>query len=119
MAKSIYIAGPMSGIPEFNFPAFFAAEERLKADGWRAVNPAAKSQEADLYPDAVATGDNKLVIEKGFDFRKCYLWDMEQVIYGDAIYMLKGWQYSPGAVGEHAAAVTMKKHYPEYEIIYE
>jgi hypothetical protein len=44
---------------------------------------------------------------------------MEQVIYGDGIYMLKGWQYSPGAVGEHAAAVTMKKHHPEYEIIYE
>ena len=119
MSKKIYIAGPMSGYPEFNFPAFFTAEEMLRRGGWEPINPAAKSQEANLDKEAFKTGDNKLVIEKGFDFRKCYLWDMEQVIYGDAIYMLKGWQYSPGAVGEHAAAVTMKKHHPEYEIIYE
>lgn len=109
----------MSGYPEFNFPAFFAAEAMLSRAGWKVVNPAAKSQEAELDAEAFVTGDNLKVIEKGFDFRKCYLWDMRQVIYGDAIYMLKGWQYSPGAVGEHAAAVTMKKHYPEYEIIYE
>lgn len=116
--KSIYIAGPMSGYPEFNFPAFFAADEKLKAEGWHVWNPAAKSQEAELDAEAFKTGDNKLVIEKGFDFRKCYLWDVEKVIESDAIYMLPGWQYSPGAVGEHAVAVTMKKHYPEYEIIY-
>jgi len=116
--KSVYIAGPMSGYPEFNFPAFFAAQDKLEADGWKVWNPAAKSQEADLDAEAVKTGDNKLAIAEGFDFRKCYLWDCEKVIYSDAIYMLPGWQYSPGAVGEHAVAVTMKKHYPEYEIIY-
>lgn len=118
MSKKIYIAGPMSGYPEFNFPAFFEAEKYLREGGWEVINPAAKSQEADLDPDAFVTGDNVKVIEKGFDFRKCYLWDMEQVIYADAIHMLPGWQYSPGACGEHAAAVTMKKHYPEYEIYY-
>lgn len=109
----------MSGYPEFNFPAFFAAEEKLKAEGWAVVNPAAKSMEKDLDSEAYITGDNLKVIKEGFDFRACYLWDMEKVIYGDAIYMLKGWQYSPGAIGEHAAAVTMKKHYPEYEIYYQ
>ncbi len=45
--------------------------------------------------------------------------DMEKVIQGDGIYMLNGWEQSPGARGEHAAAVAMKKNYPDYQIIYE
>src|SRR6185369_2894342 len=109
----------MSGYPEFNFPAFFRAAEDLAPYYDVVWNPAAKSIEADLDPEACKTGDNKLVIEKGFNFREAYLWDVQKVIESDAIYMLKGWQYSPGAVGEHAVAVTMKKHYPDYDIIYE
>lgn len=119
MAKSIYIAGPMSGYPEFNFPAFFAADEKLSAEGWKVWNPAAKDQELDLDPEAVTTGDAKLVIERGFDFREAYLWDVSKIIEGDGIYMLKGWQYSPGATGEHAVAVAMKRHYPDFQIMYE
>ena len=29
----IYIAGPMSGLPELNYPAFNAMAERLRAHG--------------------------------------------------------------------------------------
>ena len=114
----IYIAGPMSGYPEFNFPAFFAAEEALKTGGYQVFNPANKDAERELDAEAFKTGDAKLVVERGFDFREAYLWDVSKVIEADAIYMLPGWQYSPGAVGEHAVAVAMKKHYPEYDIIY-
>ncbi|MGK3957871.1 DUF4406 domain-containing protein [Arthrobacter sp. R4] len=39
MAK-LYIAGPMSGLPEYNYPAFHAAEARLKAAGYETLNPA-------------------------------------------------------------------------------
>lgn len=109
----------MSGYPEFNFPAFFRASEYLKPYFDEIFNPAAKSQEAELDAEAVVTGDAKKALAEGFDFRKCYLWDVTKVIEADAIYMLKGWQYSPGACGEHAVAVAMKRHYPEYEIIYE
>lgn len=119
MSKSIYIAGPMSGYPEFNFPAFFAAEEKLREDGWTVWNPAAKDQEGELDEVAYKTGDAKLVIEKGFDFREAYLWDVTKVIQSDGIYMLPGWEYSPGASGEHAVAVALKRHYPDFEIIYE
>lgn len=118
MTKKIYIAGPMSGYPEFNFPAFFMAQDRLEKQGWTVFNPAEKDQEATLDDEAVATGDAKLAIAKGFDFREAYTWDVNKVIESDAIFMLPGWEQSPGARGEHAVAVAMQKHYPEYQIIY-
>lgn len=37
---SIYIAGPMTGLPEFNYPAFHAAEKMLNGIGFHAVSPA-------------------------------------------------------------------------------
>ena len=35
-----YIAGPMTGYEDFNFPAFFAAEATIRASGMNVVNPA-------------------------------------------------------------------------------
>ena len=37
---TIYIAGPMRGIEDFNFPAFDRQEELLEKQGWRVINPA-------------------------------------------------------------------------------
>jgi hypothetical protein len=119
--KTIYIAGPMSGIPEFNFPAFYAAEEFLKDyyDFDKIWNPAKKDIEKELNKEAFAAGDHVKANATGFDFREAYLWDVQKVIESSAIYMLKGWEKSPGAVGEHAVAVACQKHDPSYEIIYE
>lgn len=36
----VYIAGPMSGIPEFNYPAFNTAEGQLFVAGFMPLNPA-------------------------------------------------------------------------------
>lgn len=116
---TLYIAGPMSGYPEFNFPAFFDAQLELERAGFIVFNPASKEQERELDQQAYAVGDHVKAAEEGFNFRECYLWDVSKVIEADGIYMLKGWQYSPGAVGEHAVAVAMKRHYPEYEIYYQ
>lgn len=38
--KRIYIAGPMTGLPELNFPAFHAAAKVLRAQGHHVENPA-------------------------------------------------------------------------------
>ena len=36
----IYIAGPMSGLPDLNYPAFHAMAERLRAKGLHVESPA-------------------------------------------------------------------------------
>jgi hypothetical protein len=115
----IYIAGPMTGYPEFNFPAFHAAAAKLRKEGWIVFNPAEKDEEIELDAEAYKTGDAAKAIKNGFDFREAYLWDIERVIEGDAIYMLPGWEKSAGACGEIAVARAMQRHYPNYQIIIE
>lgn len=118
--KKIYIAGPMSGYPEFNFPKFFAVQEQLENEGWQVFNPANKDDEAGVVTDAsYASGDALALVSSGWSFKDAYKWDTDKVIEADAIYMLKGWEASPGARGEHGVAMAMKTKYPEYEIIYE
>lgn len=117
--KQVYVAGPMTGYPEFNFPAFFAKAKELTALGWKVWNPADKDAEANLDKTAMKTGDDKLAIEKGFNIREAFMWDADKVINGDAIYMLKGWEASPGARAEHAIACFIKLKHPEYQIMYE
>ncbi len=116
--KKIYIAGPMSGYPNFNFDAFYQAAEDWTKLGYEVFNPADKEGET-LSEESKVDGDPVQAQKDGFNFRSVYTWDVNKVIEADAIYMLPGWENSPGARGEHAVAVAMKKHYPEYEIIYE
>lgn len=117
--KKVYIAGPMSGYPDFNFPLFNRVAAKLRAEGWTVFNPAEKDAEVVSNSKAFAEGDHLGVQEEGFNFREAYLWDIEKVIESDAIYMLPGWENSPGARGEHAVAVAMQRHYPSYQILYD
>lgn len=43
--KRVYLSGPMTGLPELNFPAFRVEAARLRALGFEVVNP------ADLNPE--------------------------------------------------------------------
>jgi hypothetical protein len=36
----VYVAGPMSNLPQFNFPAFYDAAAELRSQGFEVVSPA-------------------------------------------------------------------------------
>lgn len=113
--KMIYIAGPMSGIKDFNFPAFFEAQTRFEALDYFVFNPAAKDIEN--HPDIQnnPTGDQKIAAEKdGFNLRDAMIWDTHSICQSDAIYMLRGWEKSKGAFAEWALAKAL-----DLEIMYQ
>jgi len=90
----LYIAGPMTGLPDFNFPAFHAVAATLRAAGHDAVNP------AEINPDTAA------------DWCDCMFEDLKQLSGCDGIVMLPGWDKSPGAQIERLwAGRTGKKIY--------
>jgi hypothetical protein len=104
-AKVIYIAGPMSGIEEYNFPAFDMAEADLLAKGWIVINPAQMDRDIGFDP---------LIDVADVDFlHAAMVRDTNAIIHqADALAMLPGWENSKGARGEMGLAVW--KHIPVY-----
>ncbi|MGU7784904.1 DUF4406 domain-containing protein [Burkholderia sp. PU8-34] len=82
----IYLAGPMSGYAELNFPAFRAEASRLRGLGFEIVNP------AEINPDSAA------------DWLACMRADIKQLVDCDGIALLPGWEQSRGANVEHTLA---------------
>lgn len=107
----IYLAGPMRGIPEFNFPAFHAATARLREAGHFVFNPA----ERDIEKTGVdiskgnATGDNNLAESlHGFNLREALKDDLVFIcLEADAIALLPGWENSKGVKAEMATAAAL------------
>jgi DNA primase len=77
--KRIYVSGPMTGIPEHNFPAFNAESARLRALGYEVVNP------VDINPDP------------GTPWNECLKADLRALLDCDTIALLPGWEGSKGA----------------------
>jgi hypothetical protein len=107
----VYVAGPMRGIPEFNFPAFHAAADALKQIGCVVFNPAAKDNErhgTDISKGN-ATGDEAIAsAQHGFNLREALSMDLAWICAeADAIALLPGWKNSKGATAEHATAVAL------------
>ena len=112
----IYISGKMSGVPEFNFPAFDAAAAFLRSQGYEVFNPAEKDRSR-LGNDFGKKHDGDILkaFASGFSLRDALALDCEWICKeADAIYMLKGWEDSGGARAEHALAHALR-----LEFIYE
>lgn len=95
----VYVCGPMTGVPHFNFPAFVAAVEDLREKGFEVVSPheldspsAKKAAEESLDGDPSHYADNdswgnmlardvKIIADRGVE----------------AIVCLPGWENSRGA----------------------
>jgi hypothetical protein len=82
----LYVAGPMSGYPELNFPAFHAEAARLRALGFEIVNP------AEINTDPAA------------EWLDCMRKDIRYLVTCDGIALLPGWEQSRGANVEHTLA---------------
>ncbi len=104
----LYLAGPMSGIPAFNFPAFKAATADLRARGWDIVSPA--EMDLDTPTGAVAeqsaAGDPEELPETWGDLLAR---DVKLIADGvDGIMFLDGWEQSRGAKLEAFVALLGK-----------
>ena len=86
---NIYISGPMTGYDNFNFPAFFSAEEHLRKAEHNPINPAR--------------------LPMGLSYQEYIDTDLEIIaIMADALLMLPGWQRSKGANLERELALKLK-----------
>ena len=93
--KMIYIAGPMSGLPNNGYDAFNAKAEQLAEAGWIVLNPAEMDIENGLDPNREFTR---------FDYMQAARRDLRVLNKVDAIYLLHGYEESPGAAWEWARA---------------
>lgn len=107
----IYIAGPMRGIAEFNFPAFNQAALKLRDEGHTIFNPAEKDCErhgTDISKGNHAGDEALATKDHGFNLRVALADDLAWICaHAEAIAMLPGWEKSKGATAEHATAVAL------------
>jgi len=98
MRKRVYVAGPMRGLPDFNFPAFDAASKELEALGYEVLNPAEIDRRSGIAKDP--TGD-----ASGIDLDPIIRRDIDALLTCDTVVLLPGWEESNGAKAEVAAAI--------------
>lgn len=101
----VYLAGPMSGVPHFNFPAFHRAAAELRAQGYEVFNPAETDNESVKLNE---TGDEAEAAKHGFCRRQALAEDTQWIaLHADAIALLPGWERSSGARAELALAQAL------------
>jgi hypothetical protein len=107
-----YLAGPMSGIPQFNFPEFYRLSALLRSQGWVIVSPAELDNQEDKGA-AMSSPDgdpnNRTIVKKSWgDFlaRDVKLIADEGI---EAIILMPGWSSSKGAKLEATVGLLAQK----------
>lgn len=85
--RNLYLSGPMTGYPEFNYPLFHAKAASLREQGWGVFNPAEWPYEEVGVKGSFAKYSAVICSED------CH-----------AIYLLPGWRNSTGAMAEYHLA---------------
>lgn len=104
----------MSGLPQFNFPAFYAAAKTLRAMNFEVVSPAELDDEEDAgVAMASSTGNPKDAKRSWGDFLAR---DVKILADGDikGIVFLKGWTKSRGARLEATVGLLCKFEFFSY-----
>lgn len=100
----LYLAGPMTGIDLYNFPAFDAAADALRGLGHTVFNPAEADRLRGFDAEAVrATGSDAAL--HGFSLREALKEDLSWICdHAEGIALLEGWESSKGVRAELALA---------------
>jgi hypothetical protein len=117
--SSVYLSGPMSNIPEFNFPLFDSAAEWLRTQGYHVYSPA-DNDRAELAKqgiDDVTTvagydaGNVRQYNEAIGDTKDLFRWDFSVITHKCVgIVFLPGWEHSTGARWERVVAEALGLH---------
>jgi nucleoside 2-deoxyribosyltransferase len=100
----LYLAGPMRGLPAFNFPAFNEAAALLRAAGHEVFSPADRDSHVGFDPTGMAGTDAELD-RAHFSVREALGADLGWICAeADAIALLDGWERSLGTAAEVATA---------------
>jgi hypothetical protein len=106
-ASKVYIAGPMTGRPAFNFPAFDRAAAQWLQAGWDVISPADLTRiywrrrfAAEFDPE----NSDPRIAAGGDIYREFLRGDIAAIAYCDAIALLPGWEKSGGVAKELAVA---------------
>jgi nucleoside 2-deoxyribosyltransferase len=91
MMARVYIAGPMTGYPDHNYPAFFEAERILEENGFEVVNPARLHGGFDVQSALLMRASNPKT------WHEYIRADLREMLTCDAVFTLPGWAASKGA----------------------
>lgn len=94
--RTAYLAGPMRGYVNYNYPLFNAAAKRLRALGYKIENPADTDAEVQERANA-AEHPLSVYMER----------DLADVARSDAVFVLPGWEKSQGAMIEVTVAFML------------
>lgn len=104
----LYLAGPMTGIPQFNFPAFALWATALRSRGYMVVSPHEEDPEdvqqaawasPDGDPSKLPSHDTSLVTA---------LRNVEAIGQCDGLALLSDWHKSGGTIHEIATATRFR-----------
>ena len=98
--KTIYIAGPIRGLPDNNSSAFNEANDKLRTEGWHAIDP---------FDFTAALGGVNDVQSNPRLLRAVMDAELAAIPHLDTIYLLRGWERSEGARAELKVAIENGK----------
>ncbi|MFG8115551.1 DUF4406 domain-containing protein, partial [Pseudomonas aeruginosa] len=99
MMHRVYLAGPMTGLPDFNYPAFNAEEKRIRALGYIVENPAVN------------------MVYRGSPWAAFMRDGIKRLMDCDILALLPGWERSRGANIERNLAITLGMHVVDAEAL--